>query len=334
MELRRETYAGEILDPRHDFRPLRTQVEVRWDPLIGYPSRIVSSAAPLLAPSHLDLEAEAERLRESCPFCPEKVERATPRLVPEVHPDGRIRRGEALLFPNLLTYWQHGSVSVYSPRLHFLPLERISATLMADNLATQVEFVQRVTAHDPGATWASINANHMPPSGSSVFHPHLQGGVDRAPSELQARFAAVSAERFREYLDTERRRGERYIASTGRVEWLTSFAPIGFNEVRAVVTGRVSPAQLEGADIAELSRGLTATLHAYAEMGHASFNMAMSGAPLDGHDSVLSLRLVCRSNPDTLYRSDVTYADRLHWLPMVDTSPEVLAERVRSRLGV
>ena len=43
----------------------------------------------------------------------------TPRLRDEIAPEGRIRRGEAVLFPNLLPYAKHSSVSVYGPDRHF-----------------------------------------------------------------------------------------------------------------------------------------------------------------------------------------------------------------------
>jgi galactose-1-phosphate uridylyltransferase len=332
MELRRETHTGEILDPLHGFAPLRTSVEVRWDPLVGYASRLVHGRAPLLPPAGADLAELAARTREGCPFCTERVMTMTPRLPVRVHPAGRIRRGEALLFPNLLTYWQHSAVSIYSPERHLLPLDEMDATLVSDNLGTQVDFIRAVAAADPAASWASINANHLPPSGSSLFHPHLQGGADPQPSTLQALFAKVSAERFEEYLRTERRIGQRFIGSTGRIRWLASFAPIGFHEVRAVVAGAASPAQLDEPAVQELGRGIAAILNLYAELGHQSFNMALFGAPA-GRDTLLNLRLVCRSNLGDAYRSDVMYSERLHWQAMVDTSPEELAERARARFG-
>jgi galactose-1-phosphate uridylyltransferase len=60
--------------------------------------------------------------------------------------------------------------------------------------------------------------------------------------------------------------------------------------------------------------------------------MAIFGAPPAQDGYVLNLRLVCRSNVQPLYRSDVTYFERLHWQAMVDGSPEELAERARDRL--
>jgi hypothetical protein len=80
----------------------------------------------------------------------------------------------------------------------------MTARLVADNLHTQVAFTAKVMAHDPQAQWASINANHMLPSGSSLFHPHTQGAVDRFPTTTQALLSQVNAEDFVAYLETER----------------------------------------------------------------------------------------------------------------------------------
>jgi UDPglucose--hexose-1-phosphate uridylyltransferase len=111
------------------------------------------------------------------------------------------------LFPNLHAYSSHSCVSVYSPRLHYPPLGEVTERLMADNLSTQVQYAKAVMAADPDSRWSSINANHMLPSGSSLFHPHLQGIVDPSPTTLQRQVANVPAARFDDYLDTARRPG-------------------------------------------------------------------------------------------------------------------------------
>jgi galactose-1-phosphate uridylyltransferase len=330
LELKRQTLTSEILHPGRGFQPYQGQVEVRWDPLTGYSARLVAGG-PLIPRSDFDLAAYAAETRPSCFFCGPQVEEATPRLPPAIHPDGRIRRNQAFLFPNLLTYSQYSSVSIYSRDLHYLPLDRMTASLVADNLAVQVEYVQAVMRYDENASWASINSNHMLPSGSSLFHPHIQSSVDPVPSTMQMLLSEVPAERFLDYLDTEKRLGERYLGGTGSVEWLVSFAPQGFNEVRALIPGVSSPAQLAADQVQELGDGISRVLSLYAELGNQSFNMALLGAPPTNDGYVLNLRLVCRSNLQPLYRSDVTYFERLHWQAMVDGSPEDLAERARPR---
>jgi UDPglucose--hexose-1-phosphate uridylyltransferase len=212
-------------------------------------------------------------------------------------------------------------------------LAAMTPRLVTDNLAVHVDFIMAVTAADPNAAWASINANHMLPAGSSLFHPHLQSSVDPEPSTMQQMLAAVPGDRFARYLEAEQQAGERYIGSTGSIEWLASFAPMGFNEVRALIPGAVSPGDLSDERVEELGGGIAAILNLYAELGFESFNMALYGAPASTAGYMLNLRMVCRSNLGSPYRSDVTYFERLHWQAMVDTSPEELAAKARPRFA-
>jgi galactose-1-phosphate uridylyltransferase len=327
MELESHLLEATMVEPGTE-TVIRTQIEMRIDPLTGLSSRIVPQRG-LMPASDFDLEELARQTAATCPFCPERIEHSTPRLVPELAPSGRIARGEAVLFPNLHAYASHSSVSVYSADRHYLPLEQISAQLMADNLATQVEFAKAVMRSEPYMQWASINANHMLPSGSSLFHPHLQGLVDEQPTSAQRMLAAVPPTRFEAYLAHERRAGARYLGTTGRIEWLTSFAPVAPAELRAFIAGCSSPADIELELTEELGHGLSVALTAYAELGFQSFNLAVYGAPPGTAGYPLNLRLGCRSNVAPLYRSDSTFLERLHWEGAIDIAPEQLAERVR-----
>jgi UDPglucose--hexose-1-phosphate uridylyltransferase len=332
VELHRELLTAELLHPGQGFEPVRTTVEVRTDPLTGHTARIVEPRG-LMPPGDVDLEELARRTAERCPFCPGRIEDMTPRLAPAIDPEGRLRRGRALLFPNLHAYGAHSSVSVYDPQLHHLPLEAMTARLVADNLGTQVAFGRAVLAADPQARWFSINANHMVPSGSSLFHPHMQGSADPVPTTMQRLLANVPPARFAAYLDAERRAGERWVAGTGTVEWLVSFAPLAPAELRAFVPGRSSPAELDDDLVEELGAGLAAVLRVYAGLGYQSFNMAVYGAPPGTDRYPLNLRIASRSSLRSLYRSDATYFERLHWEAAVDVAPEELAERAREAFG-
>jgi galactose-1-phosphate uridylyltransferase len=329
MELRRHLLTAEMLEPGTD-RVIRTAIDVRIDPLTGHSSRILPERG-LMPANEFDLAAFARENQPRCPFCPERINSLTPKLPPTIHPEGRIARGEAVLFPNLHSYSSHSCVSVYSPRLHHLPLEDMTERLVIDNLFTQVAYARAVMAADSESRWASINANHMLPSGSSLFHPHLQGIVDSQPTTLQKMLADVPAERFESYLKAERQTGERYLGDTGRVEWVVSFAPIAPAELRAFMKGISSPAELDEDLTAELGHGLTLALNAYAEMGFESFNLALYGAPVATDGYPLNLRLACRSNLKAFYRSDSTFLERLHWEGAVDLAPEVVAERIGGR---
>jgi len=332
VQFRREVVTSEILHPAQDFQPVRCEVEVRWDPLTGHSSRIVKGVK-LLPASSFDLAAFARQTQENCVFCPGRFEQSTPRWPSAVHPDGRIKRGQAVVFPNIVTYSKYSSVAIYSADLHFLPLEQMTARLVADNLHAQVEFVSAVMRYDNEAQWVSINANHMLPSGSSLFHPHTQGAVDRFPTTFQRLLSEVTEEQFQVYLATEKQRRERYIGRVAGIEWLASFAPVGFHELRAFIPGISCPVQLSADQVEGLGQGVAAALNLYADLGFQSFNAALYGAPPTLSGYMLNLRLVARSNLQPLYRSDATYYERLHWQAMVDTSPEELTASARERFG-
>jgi len=331
MELRIEHLTAEMLQAR-SADVIRTRIEVRVDPLTGHTSRILPERG-LMPPNEFDLEAFARESQPWCPFCPERIAELTPRLPPAISVEGRISIGEAVLFPNLHAYSSHSCVSIYSASLHYLPLERMTERLVADNLAVQVAYAKQVMAADPESQWASINANHMLPSGSSLFHPHLQGIVDPHPTTFQRMLADVPAEQFDAYLATERKAGERYLADTGRVEWVVSFAPIAPAEVRAFVRGASSTADLDDDLVVEVAQGLTRALQGYADLGFESFNLAVYGAPPGTPGYALNLRLACRSNLKPFYRSDSTFLERLHWEGAVDLRPEAVAKRLADRFG-
>jgi len=329
MELQRQLLTAEMLEPNSD-ELLTTVIDVRIDPLTGHSARILPERG-LMPPNDFDLAAFARENQPRCPFCIDRIDNLTPRLPPTIHPAGRISRGEAVLFPNLHAYSSHSCVSVYSPRLHYFPLAAMTERLVADNLFTQVAYAKAVIAADPESRWASINANHMLPSGSSLFHPHLQGIADSQPTTLQRMLAEVPASRFDAYLKTEREAGERYLGDTGRVEWVVSFAPIAPAELRAFIRGVSSPVQVDEDLVAELAHGLTLALNGYAEMGFESFNLALYGAPPGTDGYPLNLRLACRSNLKPFYRSDSTFLERLHWEGAIDLPPESVAERIGDR---
>src|SRR5437764_1246827 len=127
---------------------------------------------------------------------------------------------------------------------------RVSLELIREVIPSQMlvpgddGYQARAARHDPAAPWVTLSANHMLPSRSSLFHPHMQGAVDPYPTTFQRILAEVPSGRFDDYLATEKALAERYLGSTGGVEWLASFAPVGFHQLRALVPGLRSPDQL------------------------------------------------------------------------------------------
>lgn len=319
MNFRRERFVATFLDPRRAFAAVETPLEVRWDPLTGASSRILS-AGSIPPPERHDLQALAEQTRPTCPFCSERLETETPRFPSQIAARGRFRCGEAVLFPNLVPYAKWSSVSVYSPERHCIPIEELTPRLLADNLTSQLEFARAVTAHDPSSAWISINANHLPPSGSSIFHPHLQGSGSPVPSTMQRRLADAP---LTDYVTLERE-GERHIATGAAVEWMASFAPIGPAEIRGFVSDVPSVAELDHETVEEVADGISRILRVYAELGYQSFNLALTGS---------LVRLVARAYYGSLARSDAMWSERLHWEAATDLAPESVAELARMRFA-
>jgi UDPglucose--hexose-1-phosphate uridylyltransferase len=330
MEFRAEVTTRMIHDPRRGFAATAGVVETRWDPLTGQTARLLRDVDPLLPTTDFDVAELAARTRPSCPFCPDRIEAATPRFVGASFGDGRLRVGRAVLFPNLLPYAAYSSVCVYAADRHHLPLAEMTPVLAADNLRAQVAFVGAAYRDNPAAaTWASINGNHLLPAGSSVFHPHTQGGCHPVPTNAQAQLLAVPDDRAEEYLRWERRAGQRHIATTGRIDWVAAFAPAGPGEIRGFSRGVGGLAELGDDVVVELAAGITATMHTYAALGISSCNLAVYGAPPQATGCRLLVRLVCRSPLAPFYRSDVTYLERLHAEAATDISPEDLAAQAR-----
>jgi UDPglucose--hexose-1-phosphate uridylyltransferase len=326
LAFERETFEAELLDPRHGFERTRVPVEVRRDPLTGHSARILV-AGSFPAPARHDLEQLAAATRETCPFCAERVLELTPLLPPDVWPDGRFTAGEAVLFPNLVAYAKWSSVSVYSPSRHLLRLEELTPRLVADNLLVQREFGRAVVGHDPQSAWVSVNANHLPAAGSSVFHPHLQGSANPQPTTMQRLLADAGTKRLRDYVDAERELAERLVASRSGIDWIASFAPIGPAEVCAFVAGPGSPEELEDGQVEELGRGISTVLGVYAELGFESFNLAFYGVP---GAQMLLLRIVARAYFGPAERSDAMWSERLQWEAATDLAPERVAELARA----
>jgi UDPglucose--hexose-1-phosphate uridylyltransferase len=177
------------------------------------------------------------------------------------------------------------------------------------------------------------------PAGASLIHPHLQSAHDAhglTGQRLLVERSRAWKERHGSYwaaLVEQEAGGPRWVGQIGRVAWLTPFAPTGFAEVWGVVAGAADVTELTDEDCRSLGQGLSQVLAAYQAWNLASFNFGLVGggphAHEDGHQVVL--KVLSRSNPDPVYRSDATYFERIWGEALIDVSPEEVAESVRAR---
>ena len=317
-----------------------TRVRLRWrrDPLTGASTRILTGVKlqPDARPDMTALTAKPA----FCPFDSEHLEKATVPFPAELTAEGRIRVGQAVVVRYIMAYATYSAVGIYDPDRHFLDLDELTPSLVGDALAAMIVHARAVRRLDPAAAWSSVNGNYLPPAGASLVHPHLQSAHDASGLTGQ-RLLVEQAAAWRDkhgspyWADLARQEagGPRWLGHTGRVAWLTPFAPTGFHEVWGVVAGAPDVTELTEEDCQALGQGLSRVLAAYRAWNLASFNFALIGGGPQAreHGHLVVLKVLSRSNPEPVYRSDATYFERLHGEALIDLSPEEVAEVIRPR---
>lgn len=327
----RSVQTATFYSPLADFESVDVDVEVRQDPLTGRQARVVPEAFLLEEDPDIDAVVADD---EGCFFCPGTVEEVTPTYPDWVGFD-RGSVGEATSFPNLNPYGAHSNVVVLT-ETHFQPLDAFSVVQVRDGLAAALEYVGAVLEHDESAAYASVNMNFLRPAGSSIIHPHLQTLVDGRGTNRQ-RELATAADAYRDangtgywsdLLEAERG-GDRWVGSTGAVDWLAPFAPMHHRQVLGVAGAGGVPGPDDDDVVAALAAGIVNVLQSYADAGLNAFNFAWYLAE-DGSTPPV-IELVARSVFDAYYWSDSPFFAVLHHEGVVDETPEAVAAAASGR---
>ncbi len=196
IEFKKANYEFTYLDPRQDFTESPISLEARFDPLTGEVTNIYGTQFRSYLPglSKPDLSSVVEKSLElGCPFCPGNLDTMTPRFPERFWKEGRIEMREARVFPNMMPYAPYCAIGVFSSQ-HFYELPDISPGLLADGLAASVSYLSRVAEYDHTVRFANISWNHLPPSGGSIIHPHLQLLASYGPSNRHRELLRASRE--------------------------------------------------------------------------------------------------------------------------------------------
>lgn len=261
--------------------PTTRGAEVRVDPLTGDTVRVFDF--PFRVPARPDLDALDRVTRDRCPFCPDRIDAATPRFPERLVPGGRMRDGAMVVVPNLLPYDLVCAVEVLGHE-HLLRLPEIDPPRIAAAFRLAQRFQRTVGERVPEARHRSLNWNFMPPSGGSLVHPHMQLVAGDRPYRYWV-MLTEAARRYRDrtgrdfwpdYVADERRLGERLVATTGAWTWLTAFAPRSrFFEVLAVHERAASFERLDEADLVPLAEGLARVFAFMDTLGFWAFNLVV-----------------------------------------------------------
>jgi len=333
----------EILNPLKGFSRDTHLIEIRKDPLLGdtsvYNPQQREKVKTFFGRNDEDLIAQM--VRESagkCLFCGDNVEQSTPRYPSEIVPEGRMRVGEALLFPNLFPVAKYHAIITVTKK-HFLRLPEFTPELIADGLKAAQEFARLVCAYDHEAAFVAVNANYLFPAGASLVHPHLQMIISPMPYSYHARLLKAASEYregngscyYNDLIETEREKGERYAAGRGAWHWLTAFSPLGMNEITAIHERSTDFCLLPGSDIDDLAYGISKVLLLYDSLGHLSFNYSLLSVrnPVAQDSFRCLLRLVNRQNLSPNYRNDDFFLQKLLQSDFIINLPEELALQLR-----
>jgi UDPglucose--hexose-1-phosphate uridylyltransferase len=324
-----------FLDPARDFQETRVPLERRKDPLTGRSAWVIPNR--LRFPEPIDLEQLMARSRRApCPFCPENAE-LTPKFPPSLIEEGRLRRRQALVVPNLFPYEPLSAV-VRLSETHFVPMDGFNVEWLLDGILLSLEYIDRVRKAKPEVRYASVNCNYMPPAGSGLVHPHFQTVASPVPTRYVDQVAQATAAYFKwkgssfwgDYIREEERRGERFIGRIGKVAFLAPFASTNMmGEVMAIFEGQRTPWEDPEGYGSSFCDGLARVLGSWKGLQLMSFNMAVYFFLAPSESNWTFARIAPRCVFPLVDRCDVNYYDKLHGEAFCIFPPEEMCSRLR-----
>ena len=314
------------------------KTEIRIDPLTGRTSRITASRGND-TPIDFDNPPYRDQVRNSekgCPFCYEKLEKATPTFPKEITPEGRFTCNNSILFPNLNPYGRYSAVATFSPA-HFIEIGSFETDMYVDAFTNSVAYLNAVFSHDEEVTASAVTQNYLPSSGGTLIHPHLQINAFVNPTnylkelEISSKnyFINESSSYWSRLIETETERDERLISVQDGLIWLTPFAPRGFLEVWAVSPDYADIRNIRKNILYTLSEGIIAVQKYYRSRGKNSFNLAVYSIPKASLSYRLLVRIVARANYSPYERNDQSYFEVMLGESATDEFPERIAQDVK-----
>lgn len=333
-----------FLNPLKEFAEDIQTLQIRRDPLLGDTSvfnpELKDKAQIFFGSCDQELIKNlVEETAKNCFFCGDAVAKSTPRFMPDFSSEGRIKVGEALLFPNLF------SLGTYHPVIrlcdaHFLKLSQFTPDLIVNGFLAAQQFNTIACEKDAAVAYAAVTANYLFPAGASLVHPHLQMIATTLPYSYQARILEGCRRWQNDYgtsyfddLRAEEMNGPRFVGQTGQWQWITPFSPLGNNEVMAIHEDLGDLDELSDQDLFDLSTGIAKILAHYETLGHLSYNYALYSVRKERNDAGFRalLKIITRQNLYPNYRNDDYFLQKLLQSELIITPPEELAKQLRSR---
>ena len=331
---RREKIAR-YLDPRTNFQETTIACEMRWDPLTGRSGRVAHGLGFHIYP--LDVAPLIAASQPSCPFCPDRLFEVTPKFPVKIVPEGRLQRGEAVLFPNLVPYDEHSAVTVMSQE-HYVPLGKFTQPQLFNAFRVCLDYLQQVQRH-PQTTYALVFWNYFPASGGTQIHSHLQVFATDTPGNTLEEEFTSSLRYYREegrsywadLLLEEERLGERWVGRGAHSAWLTSFVSQSLlADTLVLFPEHQTILDLSDEALDEFCRGLGQALQHLASQGVYSFNLAWFPGVAGSQEMCLHARLSPRLYlTPRLWGTDTTALQHLYQEHFMVQTPEAAASALQ-----
>ena len=323
-----------------EFRKIiKEGVEYRFDPLTLEQCRINPKRAKRVkqAESDVELSEVISKSRERCVFCLEQIEVKTPKFPEYISREGRIKRGETIIFPNLNPFSENHAVGIITTE-HFFDLDEFKEEALRDNLVASKNYILAVHENNSAAKFPIYVWNYMPPSAGSIIHPHVQIMVETEPMPTLKGLLEKSLEYFSEnrsnywqnLVEQERKQGDRYICGNDSLSVIASFAPRGFNEIQFIFNEISSLSDLDEKLADDFVNCLIKVLRGYKQMGVGAFNLATYSGAINetiAHYR-LTVKLISRPFPKGVYTNDTGPMEKLYGVSVIDTLPEEVSEKI------
>ena len=342
-----EKETASFINPLKNNHVDHQEIEIRYDPLLGHQSVFnidLKDKVSILFPETDEeyLKTVVEETRKHCFLCDGRWKDSTPWYPESLIPGGRLIKNQVVLFPNLFPLSRYHAVLMLGDE-HYRNLDDFPSSLLSDAISVCIKFMRKCFKADSSTNYFTVNANYLFPAGSSVVHPHLQVIGGRSPTTHQKRLIAQSNRYFKENESTywedlsrvEKTIGERWVGEIANSCWITSFSPIGRNEVLGIWPYRRHFLQWDEEDIGSAATGISSVLKAYRDMKCSTFNFSMFSGALDGSDDGMRcmMRIISRQNVVPNHRTDDYYFQKLLKGEIILLPPEELAGMMRKYLG-
>ncbi|MFO7839840.1 MAG: hypothetical protein R6X08_10145 [Desulfosalsimonadaceae bacterium] len=338
IEFQKQDKTARFLNPFTNFSSSEVTCQLRWDPLTKRSGRLAHFLGTSPPPADLSgIIAESEK---NCPFCPKSVHELTPKFEPDQIPEGRLVKGESVLFPNLLPYDEHSAIAVLCEK-HYRGMDDFPAWIFEGAHANCLEYLQRVVT-DKNATYALLTWNYMPAAASSQVHPHFQVYATQTPGNfLQDMITAGKNHHqtngknyWEDYIETETGSGERLIKEAENSIWLTDFVPLStLSDIIGIFPDRQTLFDLSEKELAEAA-GMMSSILRYLG-GYSVYSLSLAWLPALQQDKehwlqvrisprlYLAPHVWCTDTPSLVYQYQESFSI---W------SPEETAKELRNFL--